>query len=84
MTQQQSELVALPVHPFGVRPTGNAYTADRNIKNAAGKFNSLPDEIIIEILELLEPVPLVFLGSTCKALYAFSRFEELWKAIVIR
>ena len=84
MGQQESEPVALPAHPLGIRPAGNAYTADTNIKLAAGNFHCLPDEIIMEILEFLEPVPLVLLGNTCKALYAFSRFEELWKAIVIR
>ena len=84
MTQEESEAVALPAHPLGVRPAGNAYIDNTNIKHAAGRFHSLPDESIIKILEYLDPVPLVRLGSTCKALYAFSRFEELWKVIVVK
>ena len=84
MTLDDGPSMALPAHPLGVRPAGNAYATDKNLKSAAGRFNVLPDEILLEILQYLEPTPLSFSGRTCKALYAFSRFDELWKAIIIR
>ena len=43
----------------------------------------LPDELIIQVLESLDGSSLQCLGSTCKALYAFSRFEGLWKTLCI-
>ena len=43
----------------------------------------LPDELIIQVLESLDATSLQCLGSTCKALYAFSRFEDLWKTLCI-
>ena len=73
-----------PPHPRGVRPAGNAYTKVSNLKFNSGLFQLLPDEMIIEILELLGPDTLLKFGSTCKALFGFSRFEELWKNVIIR
>lgn len=70
-------------HPLKVKPTGNAYVGVTNIKSAAGLFSILPDELILNILENLGPTSLLQLGSTCKALYAFSRLEELWKTLFI-
>lgn len=84
MSSGENDLVALSQHPLRVRPAGNAYTAATGVRAAAGCFRSLPDEIIIEILEALEPPPLLQVGNTCKFLYAFARFEELWKSIVVR
>ena len=55
-----------------------------NLKFNSGLFQLLPDEMIIEILELLGPDTLLKFGSTCKALFGFSRFEELWKNVIIR
>ena len=75
--------VAVPSHPLKVRPGGNAYIGEANIKLAAGLFFVLPDELIISILEYLGPTSLLQLGSTCKAMYAFSRLEELWKTLFI-
>ena len=43
----------------------------------------LPDEVIIQVLESLDATSLQCLGCTCKALYAFSRFEDLWKTLCI-
>lgn len=50
---------------------------------AAGTFVALPDELLIQVLELLDAASLKRLGCACKALYAFSRFEELWKTLYI-
>lgn len=43
----------------------------------------LPDELIIQVLEELDASSLKNLGFTSKALYAFSRFEDLWKTLCI-
>ncbi len=82
-TFADESLVPVPSHPLKVKPAGNAYVGVRNIKSAAGLFSVLPDEIIVNILEYLGPTSLLQLGSTCKALYAFSRLEELWKTLFV-
>ncbi|KAF2155738.1 F-box domain-containing protein [Myriangium duriaei CBS 260.36] len=68
-------------HPLGVRPAGNAYLARANLKAAAGGFRLLPDELIAIFLECLEACDLLRLGGTCRALHAFTRNEELWRAL---
>lgn len=78
-----SEEVAVPPHPLGVKPLGNAYITKQNIKLAAGYFSHVPDEIIIEILEWLDSDALVELGKTCKALYAFCQQDEIWRTLFI-
>lgn len=80
---EEYDSLTVPPHPLGIKPTGNAYIATGNIKPAAGFFMRLPDELIIQVLEFLDATALQRLGSTCKALYAFSRFEDLWKTLCI-
>ena len=75
--------VAVPSHPLGIKPSGNAYTASRDIKFACGLFCRLPDELLNHFLEKLDALDLVRLGGTCKALYAFTSAEELWKNLFI-
>ena len=75
--------LTVPLHPLRIKPAGNAYTATENIKLAAGIFLRLPDELIIQVLESLDAASLKWLGCTCKALYAFSRLEDLWKTLCI-
>ncbi|PGH28747.1 hypothetical protein GX50_08504 [[Emmonsia] crescens] len=73
----------IPPHPLGVKPSGNALTATHNIRHAIGSLAVLSDELIILLLECLDSASLLRLGATCKALYAFTRAEELWKALFI-
>ncbi|KAH7408398.1 hypothetical protein DE146DRAFT_373701 [Phaeosphaeria sp. MPI-PUGE-AT-0046c] len=75
--------IALPSHPLGVKPAGNAYTASENIKSRCGSFVRLPDELLSHILESFDADTLVRLGSTCRALYAFTRLDELWRALFV-
>ena len=75
--------LAVPSHPLKVKPAGNAYASEANIKCATGLFFILPDELTVSILEYLGPTTLLQLGSTCKAFFAFSRLEELWKTLCI-
>lgn len=79
----QHDSLAVPSHPLSIKPAGNAYTATKNIKLAAGLFMGLPDELIIQVLESLDASSLKRLACTSKALYAFSRFEDLWKTLCI-
>jgi hypothetical protein len=76
--------VAVPAHPLDIKPAGNAYTASENLKSRCGTFARLPDELINHMFESFDADVLVRLGSTCKALYAFARLDELWRALFIR
>jgi hypothetical protein len=75
----------LPAHPLHVRPEGNAYAEKviSNLKWNSGFFAGLPDEVLMIMLETLAASELLSLGSTCKALYAFTRSDELWKALFV-
>ena len=73
------DALAIPPHPLGIQPLGNAYAAKTNLKWATGEFSQLPDEILIQILEHLDAPSLISLGTSCRAFYAFSRLDELWK-----
>lgn len=83
-SNEESSFTTVPAHPLGIKPLGNIYTADENIKNKAGLFAFLPDELITQLIEWLDPVVLLRLSCTCKALYAFSRQDDLWKTQFLR
>jgi hypothetical protein len=70
-------------HPLGIRPSGNSFDSEINLKSAVGSFAQLPDEFIASFLETLPPADLLRLGGACRALYAFTRNEELWRALFI-
>jgi hypothetical protein len=74
---------AIPSHPLGVKPSGNALLATWSLRNAIGTFQHLPDELILILLEYLDGQSLLSFGRTCKAFYAFTRAEELWKALFV-
>ena len=67
----------LPRHPLGVRPAGNVYTAATKV--IRWPFGSLTDELVIQVFEWLDDQSLLSLGATCKALYALTRFDEVWR-----
>jgi hypothetical protein len=75
----------IPPHPLGVKPQGNAYTSTTksNLRHNVGYFASLPDELIAHFLEYLDSDQLLRLGSTCKALHAFTRADDLWRALFV-
>jgi hypothetical protein len=75
---------AVPCHPLGVKPSGNALVAASNLRDALGNLGALPDEVVLMVLEWLDPSSLLKLGRTCKALYAFTRSEDIWKTLLIR
>ncbi|KAI9698216.1 MAG: hypothetical protein M1836_004218 [Candelina mexicana] len=79
----REQTVTVPPHPLGVKPAGNAYTSNQNLRSSLGTFSALIDELIIQVLEFLDAPSLMRLGATCKALFAFASFEELWKSLSI-
>jgi len=70
-------------HPLGVRPSGNAFTSEVNLKTSCGSYALLPDEVLALSLEYLEAADLLRLGGTCRALHAFTRSEELWRSLFV-
>lgn len=80
---EQLPLDTIPSHPLGIKPSGNALTASCNLRSALGNLAILPDEMVLLLLEFLDCTALLHFGATCKASYAFSRFEDLWKALFI-
>lgn len=76
-----NDSLTVPSHPLGIKPAGNAYAASKNIRSAAGRFDSLPDELLVQILESLDAGSLRQVECTCKAVYAFARLEDLWKTL---
>lgn len=75
--------LSVPLHPLGIKPLGNQYTATSNARHVIGSFQILPDEILVVTLEYLDSYELRLVGLTCKFLYAFCRSEDLWKALFI-
>lgn len=66
-------------HPLGVKPSGNALTSDKNLQSAMGSFASLPDTLVLSVLEYMDQDCLVTLGSACRGLFAYSVYDQLWR-----
>jgi hypothetical protein len=73
----------IPSHPLEVKPSGNAYNSNINSKANAGFFGRLPDELILQFLETLSAGELLDLGASCRFLYAFTHYDELWRALFV-
>lgn len=69
----------LAPHPHGIKPSGNLHASSNVPGHGSDVLGSLPDEVILNLLQFLDLLDLVSLGLTCKKLYAFSLLEELWK-----
>ncbi|KIX02616.1 uncharacterized protein Z518_08558 [Rhinocladiella mackenziei CBS 650.93] len=70
-------------HPLGVRPAGNALTSHENAQDYMGSFGRLPDALFLIVLEFLDQSSLVNLGCTCRGLYAYCSFDQLWRDIAV-
>ncbi|KAL2452053.1 Arginine-specific demethylase JMJ22 [Exophiala dermatitidis] len=70
-------------HPLGVRPSGNALTSQENAQAAMGLFGMLPDAFLLTLLEFSDQSSLVNLGSTCRGLYAYCSFDQLWRDLAV-
>lgn len=73
-------------HPLGVRPSGNALTAEgkRSAMTSMGAFSRLSDDLVLILLEYLDQVSLANLGSTCRALFAYSSYDQLWRDLAVQ
>lgn len=75
---------SISTHGLGVRPLGNQYlTGGPNARANIGTWRSLPDEMLMVVLECFDKSCLLKFGQTCKFLYAFCHSEELWKAVYL-
>lgn len=82
----ESDSDSIPTHPLGVKPLGNQYLTERpNSRRNIGLWRSLPDELLMIILESFdEPSLLLKLGYSCKFFFAFCHLEDLWKTIFLQ
>lgn len=79
-----TDLGSIPSHPLGVKPLGNRFLrAGSCARGSTGSWTTLPDELLMMVLEHLGKLDLLALGSTCRFFYAFCRSEELWKALFL-
>jgi F-box domain len=73
----------IPSHPLGVRPNGNAFVQDSaghpDLRPNLGLFSRLPDELISHFVEYLDVKDVLIIGGTCKAFYAFTTVDEIWR-----
>jgi len=70
-------------HPLGVKPSGNALTSIENLQGSMGLFAHLPDALVLTLLEYLDDYGLVHLGQTCRAFFAYSTFDQMWRDITV-
>ena len=70
-------------HPHGVRPAGNAILSKDNAANYMGLFSSLPDWIVLNIVEYCDAKTLIELSHTCKAFWAYCNHDPLWRDMAL-
>lgn len=76
-------------HPLNVKPSGNALLfTNRELskqRNASmGYFHVLPDDLVLDIMGLLDPIDLMNLAHTSRVMYAFGFDENLWRNLYMR
>jgi len=75
---------SIPSHPLGIKPLGNKYFHDgRDAREFLGNLQVLPDELLAQLFEFLDPRSLRLLGYTCRFLFAFCLSDDLWKTIFL-
>lgn len=71
---------SIPPHPLGIKPLGNKYISTvGDARNCIGSLRGLPDEMLMQLLEYLDPRTLRLLGYTCKFLFACCMSDDIWK-----
>ena len=76
-------------HPLGLKPWGNLIMAGGQASAACrrdaglGQMRSLPDEVLLQILECLDAAALERLGTCSKQLYVMARHQPLWKQLTV-
>ncbi|KAJ4296010.1 hypothetical protein N0V88_004712 [Collariella sp. IMI 366227] len=75
---------SIPPHPLGIKPLGNKYFSTvGDARNSIGSLRGLPDEMLMQLLEYLDPRTLRLLGYTCKFLFACCMSDDIWKTIFL-
>ncbi|KAK0656739.1 Clavaminate synthase-like protein [Cercophora newfieldiana] len=82
---QESAGSSIPPHPLGIKPLGNKYFSSGNDARDSlkGPLRTLPDEMLMQLLEYLDQRSLRILGSTCRFLFANCNYDDLWKSIFL-
>lgn len=71
-------------HRLGIRPSGNGLTESAHARHNIGTFGVLPDEVILTVLEWIEDAQLIVLGKTCRAFFAFTSNDDLWRTLLLQ
>lgn len=80
------DAVEVPPNPYGVRPLGNAFAADYNLREteSAGLFRFVSDEILMHILSQLDDAKDLWnFGRTSRCMYVYSSHDDLWKTLLV-
>ena len=70
-------------HPLGVRPSGNALISNHSLQSSMGFFGQIPDALVLLLFEYLDQRSLVNAGCTCRGLFAYSTYDQLWRDLSI-
>lgn len=74
----------IPPHPLGIKPLGNRYfCTSGDARTAMGTLQVLTDEMLMQLLEYLDPQTLRLFGHTCKFLFACCMADEIWKTVFL-
>ncbi|CUS21020.1 LAQU0S02e03928g1_1 [Lachancea quebecensis] len=79
-----------PIHPLGVKPSGNIYLhndlkeLDASRKRQLGTLRALSEEVLARVLSFVDsPNDLLNLGHASRVLYAYTYNEELWRKMYV-
>lgn len=81
--ERDDSRVSVQKHPLGVRPSGNALTADQDLSFSMGIFGQIPDALLLLLLEYLDQQTLLRLSHTCKGLFAYATHDQIWRDIAL-
>lgn len=84
LTDGHLSRVAVRRHPLGVRPSGNALTADQDLSLSMGIFGRIPDALLLLLLEYLDEDALLDLSHTCRGLFAYAVHDQIWRDLALR
>jgi hypothetical protein len=74
----------IPPHPLGIKPLGNKYfSTSGDARTLMGTLQVLPDEMLMQLLEFLDPQTLRLFGHTCKFLFACCMADDIWKTVFL-
>lgn len=81
--REEKEESCLRKHPLGLRPSGNALTSKQDLSLSMGIFGRIPDTLLLLLLEYLDQPALLRLGHTCRGLFAFTAYDQIWRELAL-